>query len=224
MKHDLNWQVIDTVLLDMDGTLLDLHFDNHFWLEFLPRRYAERQGLPESEARQQLMARYAAVRGTLDWYCLDYWTASLGLDLLALKEEVAHRIALHPQAIPFLEAVRASGRKAILVTNAHPASLALKLARTPLGRHLDAVWSSHSLGLPKEAEGFWAHLRGCQPFDPSRTLLVDDNLHVLLSAQNAGIRFLRGVRRPDSQGQPIESEDFVLIDGFAELLPPSSPS
>ena len=26
----LAWDEIDTVLLDMDGTLLDLHFDNHF--------------------------------------------------------------------------------------------------------------------------------------------------------------------------------------------------
>ncbi|HBT55971.1 MAG TPA: haloacid dehalogenase, partial [Pseudomonas sp.] len=32
----LNWNAIDTVLLDMDGTLLDLHFDNHFWLEHMP--------------------------------------------------------------------------------------------------------------------------------------------------------------------------------------------
>ena len=29
----LAWRDIDTVLLDMDGTLLDLHYDNHFWLE-----------------------------------------------------------------------------------------------------------------------------------------------------------------------------------------------
>ena len=25
----INWQQIDTVFLDMDGTLLDLHFDNY---------------------------------------------------------------------------------------------------------------------------------------------------------------------------------------------------
>ena len=24
---------VDTILLDMDGTLLDLHYDNHFWME-----------------------------------------------------------------------------------------------------------------------------------------------------------------------------------------------
>ncbi|HNG60363.1 MAG TPA: haloacid dehalogenase, partial [Cellvibrionaceae bacterium] len=34
------WQAIDTLLLDMDGTLLDLHYDNYFWLEYLPRAFA----------------------------------------------------------------------------------------------------------------------------------------------------------------------------------------
>ncbi|MEC8348362.1 MAG: haloacid dehalogenase, partial [Pseudomonadota bacterium] len=27
----LDWQNIDTVLLDVDGTLLDLHYDNFVW-------------------------------------------------------------------------------------------------------------------------------------------------------------------------------------------------
>jgi 5'-nucleotidase len=34
----LNWNEIDEVLLDMDGTLLDRHFDNFFFEEELPRR------------------------------------------------------------------------------------------------------------------------------------------------------------------------------------------
>ena len=219
MDKSLDWHEIDTVLLDMDGTLLDLHFDNHFWLEHLPRRFAEQAGLAVPQARDELFARYGAVRGTLDWYCLDYWTASLGLDIVALKQEVAHLIAVHPHVTEFLDAVRASGRKAVLVTNAHPASLELKLARTPLGGHLDGVLSAHALGLPKEAPGFWDRLRARRPYDPARTLLVDDNLHVLESAREAGIRFLRGVRRPDSRGAVVEPNGFDLIDGFAELLP-----
>ena len=40
-----DWENIETVLLDMDGTLLDLHFDNHFWLQHVPVCYAEKHGL-----------------------------------------------------------------------------------------------------------------------------------------------------------------------------------
>lgn len=37
----LAWQEIDTVLLDMDGTLIDLHFDNYFWQRLVPERWGQ---------------------------------------------------------------------------------------------------------------------------------------------------------------------------------------
>ena len=62
------WERVETVLLDMDGTLLDLQFDNHFWREHVPRRFAERHGLDPDSARAQVYAHYRRVEGTLDWY------------------------------------------------------------------------------------------------------------------------------------------------------------
>jgi putative hydrolase of the HAD superfamily len=90
MKPD--WNTIDTVLLDMDGTLLDLNFDNHFWQTHLPRRYAQHHGRDHDEVRTELMARFKAHEGTLPWYSVDFWTEELALDLMVLKEEVAHLI------------------------------------------------------------------------------------------------------------------------------------
>ena len=40
MNPLIDWEEIDTILLDMDGTLLDLNYDLHFWLEHLPLIYA----------------------------------------------------------------------------------------------------------------------------------------------------------------------------------------
>ena len=60
------WQDIETVLLDMDGTLLDLHFDNHFWLTHVPKCYAEKHDMPYDEAHKHLMCRFTEVRGRLD--------------------------------------------------------------------------------------------------------------------------------------------------------------
>ncbi|MBI2381296.1 MAG: GMP/IMP nucleotidase [Gammaproteobacteria bacterium] len=217
--HALNWSALDTVLLDMDGTLLDLHFDNHFWLEHLPARYAEIHGLPHEEARDALVSRFAAKQGTLDWYCVDYWSRDLGLDIAALKRETMARIAVLPHALDFLDAVRGSGRKAYLVTNAHHKSLALKLERTGLDRHLDGVLSAHSLGRPKEDPAFWPDLRARLDFEPARTLFCDDSLAVLQAARAYGIAEVLAIAWPDSQKPPRPVEGFPAIADFSALLP-----
>lgn len=215
----ISWDKITTVLLDMDGTLLDLHFDNHFWLEHLPRRYAERHGLAPAAARAELYRRFDAVKGTIDWYCIDYWTRELDLDIRRLKEEVAHLIAPHAGAIDFLIAVRASGRRAVLVTNAHTASLTLKLERTGIDAHLDAVISAHDLGLPKEDTAFWNRLQEVEPFRPADTLFIDDNAAVLASARAAGLRHLLFVAQPDSRQDSRTAPDFPTLTRFSDILP-----
>src|SRR3989304_5358299 len=107
----IDWADTHYVLLDRDGTLLDLHFDNQFWQELIPRRYAERRGLDVHTAKSVLSRVFERSTGTLNWYCLDYWTRELGLDIALLKREVAHLIALRPHAVEFLQALRNSGRR-----------------------------------------------------------------------------------------------------------------
>ncbi len=84
----VDWSSLNTVFLDMDGTLLDLHFDNHFWLEHLPARYAEHYDLHPQEAKDRLIPMIMAERGSLNWYCTDYWSERLSLDITGLKAEV----------------------------------------------------------------------------------------------------------------------------------------
>lgn len=215
----VDWNRIDTVLLDMDGTLLDLRFDNHFWLEHLPRRYAEKRGMAPGEAAALLAAEFDRRRGSLEWYCVDYWSQRLELDLKALKEEVRHLIAERPQALRFLEELGAAGMRRVLVTNAHPVSLELKLAATGIGAELDRVYSSHAAGAPKESRRFWEWLAASEPFEPARTLFIDDSLPVLEAAADFGVGHLLAVRRPDSALGPRETGRFAAFDHFSELLP-----
>ena len=213
------WEKIHTVLLDMDGTLLDLHYDNHFWLEHVPRRYAEKNALSLAAAKNELLGRYKNAEGTLDWYCIDYWTRELGLDIPQLKEEVDHLIAIHPHVIDFLDAVRATGRRMVLVTNAHGKTIELKFRRTQLGEHFDAVVCSHDFGLPKERAEFWERMQAVEPFEKTTALLVDDSLPVLRAARAYGIAQLLAVRRPDSKQPEKLTGEFPAILSFREVMP-----
>ncbi len=219
MTTMLDWTTIDTVLLDMDGTLLDLHYDNHFWLEHVPRRYGEKYGLTLEAAKEALRPRYKAVEGTLDWYCVDYWTRELGLDIPLLKQEVDHLIAIHPFVVDFLHAVRAARKRVLLVTNAHGKAIDIKFRRTRLGGHFDAVVCSHDLRLPKEHVGFWRKLEAVHPINKARTLLVDDSLPVLRAARDHGIGHLLAVYQPDSKLPEKDVGDFPAIRSFREIFP-----
>ena len=215
----INWHDIDTVLLDMDGTLLDLHFDNYFWLEYLPSRYAAIHNGSETAIRQELHARFEKERGTLNWYCLDYWCEQLQLDIPALKREIKHMIAIRPFVIEFLQQLVSSSQQVMLVTNAHRDSLDIKLDVTDIGRHFDEIVVSHDFKTPKEHSHFWQQMSNAHPFDPRRTLLVDDTSSVLKSAQQFGIKHLLTLLQPDSKQPKRQQTEFPGIHHFDEIMP-----
>lgn len=215
---NIDWDAIDTVLLDMDGTLLDLHFDNYFWLQHLPKRLAEARGMPLAEATEQLHAHIKAHEGTLNWYCLEFWSDALELDICALKKEVQEKIAIRPFVVDFLQALQARDKKLVLITNAHPHGLDLKLEVTAIDQWLDMVISSHEFQEPKEAQAFWHQLQEKDPFDPARTLFIDDTVRILDSARAYGIAHLLCIHQPDSQN-PRTITEYPAIHHFDEIIP-----
>ncbi len=216
-----DWQDVDTVLLDMDGPLLDLNFDRVFWRKLVPQRYVSVHGMPVPAARALLEPLYRDKEGTLDWYCLDYWTRELGIDVLALKHEVAHLIRLHSGVLSFLANPHLSNKRLLLVTNAHFDALALKLARTGIKAYFEAVYSSHEFGVPKEQVEFWELLGERAAYDASRTVLVDDTVAVLTAAREFGIATQVAVRRPDS-GAPPRTRSTLSIAAVAAISNSSS--
>jgi 5'-nucleotidase len=214
----LDWSAIDTVLLDMDGTLLDLRFDNWFWQELIPRRYAALHGLTAAETQGLLAPKFVEVKGTLQWYCIEYWTRELNLDIGSIKREALARVGFLPGAEEFLGKLKASGKRRVLVTNAHPSTLGIKNEQVALTQYFDACYSTHSFSYPKEDAEFWPRLAAQERFAAARTLFVDDSLPVLNAARDFGIGWLRAIRRPDSSLPPQSTGDFAAVDRVADLM------
>lgn len=212
------WQDLDTVLLDLDGTLLDLAFDCAFWSEHVPAAWASRQDIPIEQARERLRPRFAAREGTIEWYCIEFWSRELGLDIPTLKRQRAHDVRWLPGAREFLERVRRLGKRLVLITNAHPETLAIKNERTAVVSFFDAGFSAHRFGAPKEDARFWQEFAKVERFDPARSLFVDDSLHVLRAARGAGLRNLYTISRPDSSAGARVQAEFPAVEGVRDLL------
>lgn len=219
LPHKVDWNCVDVVLLDMDGTILDLAYDTHFWMEHLPLRYAQHAEISVEQSRQLLAPIFESTYGTLDWYCVDYWSEKLGVDVGAMKRETADRVAWLQGAQHFLNAVRKAGIPLWLVTNAHPKSLCLKLEQTGLHAHMDQLLTSHEFGYPKEDARFWPHFTEQQCLNPARALFVDDNLNVLQTAKTFGIGQCVAVSLPDSSQPPkVVDGDWPVVERLSELL------
>jgi len=214
----LSWPEIDTVLLDLDGTLLDKHFDDYFWETFVPKVFAARNNLDVSAAKVTLLNTYKKVEETLQWTDLDYWSNELCLNIPMLKREIAHLIAVRPQVITFLKFLKEKGKDIYLVTNAHPKTLEVKLDKVDIAHYFTKIFSSKEVGAAKEQREFWSRLNDLLPFKRNRTLFVDDTDKVLQSASNYGIYHLLHIASPSSKLAPAFSPNFPSIVSFQELM------
>lgn len=218
----MNWSSIDTVLLDMDGTLLDLAFDSRFWLQRVPERYQAHSGLSADAATARFQAIFQEQQGTLNWYCTEFWSDALGFDVLALKSECARGeqgVCYRADAPEFLRFLKREGKRVVIVTNAHPDTVTVKHAITGVLTQVDAWYSSHQFGAAKEAGEFWGALRETLGYDPGRTLFVDDGEHILSAAEAHRIKHLVHVASPESGSPAVPSTRYRSIEHFAEIAP-----
>ena len=212
-----DWSAIDTVLLDLDGTLLDQAYDNHIWRDLIPQRFALLRGLDLHAAYAEIARLFEGRSGTLEWYDIDYWTRTLGVDVGALHREVRSHVAWLPGAREFLARMRGLGKRLVLLTNSHPVALAVKHEQTGVLDHLDAAVSSQEFGAPKEDPRFWRAAQERFGFDAARSLFADDNSKMLEAARNAGIRWVYGVRHWDTKGSRREHGSIPAVDGVVDL-------
>lgn len=209
---------VDAVLLDMDGTLLDLHYDNHFWLQFIPQQYALKHQLTLTQAEHHITSQYEKVTGSLNWYCYDYWSDTLGLDIHALQHKTKHKIQIRSDTLWFLEKLKQANIPAYILTNAHRSGVKLKMQQTALAPYFKKIISSHDYQVAKESLHFWSAVKDELQVDFSRCLFIDDSEKILQVAKKAGIGFLRGIATADSKKPAQDMQAFTTIKQFSELF------
>ncbi len=214
-----DWTQIDSILLDLDGTLLDLNFDLHFWLEYLPQVYSEKHNISHKQAQDILLSMLNAVKGKLDWYCIDYWKEKLDLDIMKLKNNISHLIKVHPNVKRFLTLARKHDKRIYLITNAHRKTIKLKMSVTQLQNYFDGIVSSHDFGFAKQQQTFWHKLSEEIYLDKNRAIFFDDSPDVLQSAFEFNIKHIVAISKPSSKIKTAIVPGFFNIENFSQLAP-----
>jgi len=218
-RNLIDWTQIDEILLDLDGTLLDLNFDLHFWLEYLPIIYSEKHKIRIEDAKNTLLKMLDAEIGTLNWYCLDFWRNKLDLDIVQLKRNVSHLIQVHPNVVEFLTKAKLINKKIYLVTNAHRKTIKLKMQATKIEHYFDDIISSHDFGFAKQEQHFWHELTRNIGLIKERAIFFDDSKDVLNAARKFNIGQIIAISKPSSKLDAKEVSGFINIENFSQVMP-----
>lgn len=223
-NHPQAFKLLDhstkVLLLDLDGTILDLYFDNHFWQQHLCQTFAAHNHIPLLKAQQHIGSLIATTAGTLPFYDVDYWSAVLKLDIIALKIQQQHLLSLHAGALLFLQTAQAAKMPCYLISNAHPRTLAFKLARVPLADFFVKTISAFAYHACKEQRAFWQRFLADCALNPADCAFFDDNLAAITQAQQARIGQVFAIDRPDSRAPANQRriKGARHIDFLADLI------
>ena len=215
----LNWDRIDDVLIDMDGTLLDRHFDNFFFEEDLPRRYVAMQGLSFDASRGTVNGDVPVGGRELAWTDLHYSSGRVGIDVVAMHLSQLTLIGFLLGAEDFLKAVRIKGKRRA-ATNAHEAGVAVKSAKTGLDRYVGSDRRRVRSGLSQdEMPEYWpGPAAGWLDSTRAALSMLTTTEMCSAAASHYGIATIIHSAKSSSQLPPVQSSKFASVEHLPALL------
>jgi putative hydrolase of the HAD superfamily len=211
----MKWDVIETFFLDMDGTLLDLAYDNYFWHEHIPNLYSKKEKTAFAEAKIILEGMYMEKKGTIEWYSINYWSDILNINLKSEILNTKDKISVLPNTIEFLKTIKKNQINTVLITNCPREMLNIKITQTKLWGYFNKIISSHDYGYAKETENFWTILNKNIIYNREKTFFIDDNENVLKFAEKNGIKNLISINYPDSKKEKQTVENYTSINNVS---------
>ena len=202
----------------MDGTLLDLAYDDFIWNDLLPIRYAQQHGCSLEQSQKTLHTFYQEHNHTLNWYSSRFWTSKVGVDVLAMQIEHKHKVALRPHCLELLNYLKQNGYPIWLATNADCAGLKFKLEHMGIADYFDVIVSSEQIGHAKEFIEFWQGLNAQHPFDAQTAYFIDDTEKVLNGAHKYGVKHLFSIQQPSSSKAARDVSAYPMLDQLTDLI------
>lgn len=217
-KAAINWDKIDTVLLDMDGTLIDQHHEDVFWGTMVPEAYARKHGISVKEAEGIVFGKYDAKKCHLDWGNIDAWEKDLGMKLWKMRRRIKPFIRLHPHTARFLRFLKRRGKKVYLVSSAPRSAIDFELAHTKIGKYFDGIYTQTDIGKSKHDGLFWKRLQRKLKFDRHRTLLAEDNEGIARAAKKFGMKYVIFKSKSSSRKPPYIPRGLLCVRHFDDIL------